>query len=60
MMMESNNRSDRGETREMEGAYKEEKTRKVRLTHHFVFVLVPPGRMRGSNNVCVCVWRQER
>lgn len=32
-----------------------EKTRKVRVTHHFVFVLVPPGRIRGSNNVCVRV-----
>lgn len=33
---------------------KEEKTRNVRATHHFVFVLVPPGRIRGSNNLCVC------
>lgn len=26
----------------------------MRVTHHFVFVLVPPGRIRGSNNLCVC------
>lgn len=36
------------------GEEKREKARNVRVTHHFVFVLVPPGRIRGSNNLCVC------